>query len=221
MKPPSASQIIREKFARNSRTNLNIRFPPSRDVSPDGSEVSRSSSVKRKADFSYANVTKRSTLSERGNVASDIISDLSDKLEALDSSYATVTSICEKSMENIGNLSDPDISAVLTGLVHAISVLNENQQNITALYKSISDNSSIKAVSNNRISRVGPQRPTMTSLGNVNQGRTHSLPVPPTFSLSQPAPGAASLDWNYDFDLGRIEEDAPPPHHLQTRKPKK
>ena len=127
MKPPSASQILREKFARTSRFHQNLSFPPLRDISPDGSERSRSPSVKRKAEISYSNITKRSVNSDRSFTmrSSDSI-ELAKRFEELDATYATVTSICEKVAENVKELKDPDTGALLTGLMHAISVCDKN-----------------------------------------------------------------------------------------------
>ncbi len=157
MKPPSASQILREKFARNSRTNLNTNFPTLRDISPSCSERSRSPSVKRKAEFSFAQITKRNTNSERTTNRHSDNSNLLNRFEELDAAYATVTSICEKTAANVRDIENPEISALLTGRIHAISVLNEGQKSLTAAIKIVH--------TPEEEGHDGPQRPSMTTLG--------------------------------------------------------
>lgn len=173
MKPPLASKLFSEKFPRSSRPSFKQCFPPLRDTSPESSASVRSisPSVKRKAERTYANATKRSFLNSRTSGTQQALdSDIWDKFEQLDTSYAKVSSICEKTMENLDNLGDPDATALLKGLTEAVALLNEGQQTLAyILKKNQSEQNSIFS------NLVQPQRPLNLSIPTARPPRAQSV----------------------------------------------
>lgn len=133
MKPIMASDVLRDSNARNARArNLNgNRFNHLRADSPAEMARSRSSSTKRKSSdsgVSYAAAAKKTLTS--GESTQDASSPLNcDRLEALETNIAKMSSICEKITADSRSLQDESpLSAFMAVVSEALCV--QNQQNL-------------------------------------------------------------------------------------------
>ncbi len=137
MKPPSASNVLRETSPRNflnAPSFFGSRFRNIRDPSPVDSIRSRSPSVKRKADnsLSYAGAAKKSL----GFPHNDIFSKNLDSFEKIDLNVAKVETVCVKISQMITDLTDHKLLAIFNDLLGAVSAIADSQAEFAMILKS-------------------------------------------------------------------------------------